>query len=181
MHDRTNEHPDESGEFMPPLPPYSGELTVCVKCSHNEAFTYYRPACPRAMHDRNGRMQQRGPLPERLERACQRCDYSWDEALVPAEGIHPATVENVARALQECAPYPVNQPAATYTAERLLGVAHVLLRADHPMWATVFEHTGPLPAEQPTPPPTPAGLKQTVPATPEPTGPTVQQAGFVDQ
>ncbi|MFD5788635.1 hypothetical protein ACFWH1_18680 [Streptomyces sp. NPDC127037] len=36
------------------------------------------------MWDYNGRTEMRGPLPERLERQCERCDYQWDEALNPS-------------------------------------------------------------------------------------------------
>ncbi|WP_019548574.1 hypothetical protein [Streptomyces sulphureus] len=65
------------------LPPYSGEETPCPKCRYPEAYTLYRSATQAVLDEFNGRLQRRGPLPERLERQCQRCDYAWDEALVP--------------------------------------------------------------------------------------------------
>ncbi|QKW06991.1 hypothetical protein HUT18_11845 [Streptomyces sp. NA04227] len=128
--------PEEVGEQQlgSELPPYSGELTVCTKCSYNEAFTRYRPESPRGLWDYNGRTKMRGPLPERLERSCQRCDFQWDEALRPADGVRPLAVAELAYALTRCAPYSVSREAADSTAARLLDVAYVLLRPEHPMW-----------------------------------------------
>ncbi|MFD9422227.1 MULTISPECIES: hypothetical protein [unclassified Streptomyces] len=79
------------------LPPFSGDDVECVKCSYTEAFTRYRPASW-CLEEHNGRPRT-GPLPERLERACARCDFTWDEALfaplhekplIPADA-HPST------------------------------------------------------------------------------------------
>lgn len=79
------------------LPPFSGDTTLCVKCSASGPYTYYRPATDRPA-EFNGRMR-RGPLPERLERQCARCDYAWDEALNPTTGIRPATRGDITAAL----------------------------------------------------------------------------------
>ncbi|WTW95451.1 hypothetical protein OG216_19610 [Streptomycetaceae bacterium NBC_01309] len=65
------------------LPAFSADDAVCAKCSHTEALTTYRPAQPQRLSEFNGRAELRGPLPERLERQCQRCDFTWDEALHP--------------------------------------------------------------------------------------------------
>lgn len=69
------------------LPPYSGHETLCAKCSHLEALTRFRPEIGHPQTEEyNGQLKRRGPLPERLERQCMRCDYQWDEALNPAPG-----------------------------------------------------------------------------------------------
>lgn len=60
------------------LPPFSGDNTVCPKCSHNQAYTEHKPAGEPS----SGRFSGIGE-PERLERRCARCDYTWDEALNP--------------------------------------------------------------------------------------------------
>ena len=61
-----------------PLPPFSGDDTVCPKCSNQGAFTEYRAAGEPS----TGSFVEMG-LPERLERRCGRCDFVWDEALNP--------------------------------------------------------------------------------------------------
>ncbi|WP_433856719.1 hypothetical protein [Streptomyces kronopolitis] len=131
-----NPLPDEATEEQPgsELPPYTGELTICIKCSNTEAFTTFRPASERGMWEYNGRTMMRGPLPEHLERTCQRCDFQWDEALRPADGVRPLDVAELAYVLTQCAPYPLGREAAEYTAVRLLGAAHILLRPEHPLW-----------------------------------------------
>jgi DNA-directed RNA polymerase subunit M/transcription elongation factor TFIIS len=64
------------------LPPFSGDTPTCAKCGHKEASTRFRSARPRAIwHDWNDATIMRGPLPERLERECDRCEFQWDEAL----------------------------------------------------------------------------------------------------
>ncbi|WP_371799101.1 hypothetical protein OG963_14870 [Streptomyces sp. NBC_01707] len=141
-----------SEQAVEPLPPYSGEEAVCVKCANPEAYTRYRPACSRGMEEHNGRLR-RGPLPERLERCCQRCDYTWDEALQPAPGVRPATLAELAWALgQAHRPYALDLSpgCAEHMAHRLLEMTHVLVRADHPAW----QPTKPLlvpPAQVPEP------------------------------
>ncbi|MFZ3595105.1 hypothetical protein [Streptomyces sp. BH104] len=127
--------PDETEPQNAELPPYTDELTVCIKCSGSEAFTRYRPATPAGLWDYNGRTEQRPHLPERLERECQTCGYLWDEALRPAQGVRPVTVDELTYALQASSPYPIGLDIAEYTATRLLGVTHILLRPEHPLWS----------------------------------------------
>ncbi|MFF4292163.1 hypothetical protein ACFY0N_00735 [Streptomyces vinaceus] len=119
-----------------PLPPYSGAETACIKCSYLEAFTRYRPACQRSADEFNGALR-RGPLPERLERSCGRCDFQWDEALAPAPAaaVRPATIGELAHAIQQCSPYPVHPEAADHAARRMQEVLFAQVRTDHPMWA----------------------------------------------
>lgn len=66
------------------LPPFSGDEATCPKCGHEGAFTRFRSARPRSLWDWNDTSIMRGPLPERLQRECQRCDFLWDEALATA-------------------------------------------------------------------------------------------------
>ncbi|WP_030236928.1 hypothetical protein [Streptomyces sp. NRRL S-350] len=80
--------PDRADQAAVPLPPFSGDEPPCPKCRWAGALTYYRPPLPRQRSEFNGRTDQRGPLPERLERCCSRCDYRWDEALAdPADQV----------------------------------------------------------------------------------------------
>ncbi|MFC8463380.1 hypothetical protein [Streptomyces sp. NPDC057250] len=81
------------------LPPYSGEFTVCVKCSHGEAITRHLRA---GESGTNGPHYWTSPKVERLERQCWRCDYIWDEALAPPTGPAPYDVAagDLARLLQ---------------------------------------------------------------------------------
>ncbi|KPI33344.1 hypothetical protein OV450_1432 [Actinobacteria bacterium OV450] len=120
-----------------PLPPYSGRATTCVKCSYPEAFTKFRPATRRIREEYNGETISRGPLPERLERSCGECDFQWDEALAPADApqLRPATVGELAHAIQQCSPYPVHPQAAEHAATRMQEVLHTAVRTDHAMWA----------------------------------------------
>lgn len=75
------------------LPPYSGDNTTCVKCGFDQAHTEYQPTAPAVLLiDRYGN-HQRGPLPERLQRRCNRCDYTWDEALNPPAHDGPSIAE----------------------------------------------------------------------------------------
>lgn len=66
------------------LPPFSGDDTTCPKCSNPSAYTQHRKAGEHGSdeHATFG-PSKRG---ERLERACARCDYVWDEALNPPKG-----------------------------------------------------------------------------------------------
>jgi hypothetical protein len=67
------------------LPPFSGDEPACPKCGHKGASTRYRNARPRALWNTwNDEIVMRGPLPERLQRECERCDFLWDEALAGA-------------------------------------------------------------------------------------------------
>lgn len=126
--------PEQAGE---PLPPYSGQETTCIKCGNLEAFTRYRSACTRRMWEFNGAIGMRGPFPERLERQCQCCDYTWDEALNPADsgsGSRAATTEEIAFALQASRPYgaDLHPELAAHMAGRLQNMLQVLVRTDHP-------------------------------------------------
>ncbi|MEV5677277.1 hypothetical protein [Streptomyces sp. NPDC052179] len=89
------------------LPPFSGGDVECVKYSHTEAFTRYRPAARWCLEEHNGRPRT-GPLPERLERACVRCDFTWDEALsAPLQALDaptaPSLVPPVAQVMEQAA------------------------------------------------------------------------------
>ncbi|WP_439082125.1 hypothetical protein [Streptomyces sp. WL006] len=132
------------------LPPFTGEGAVCPKCSHPETFTHYRPSMSsQVLEDFNGK-PRRGPLPERLERECVRCDFAWDEALRPpgqAAEAQPATVEDLAYALahsHEGRALDLSSDCAEHMARRLLDMLTVNLRLDHHMWHT--PHAAPLPA-----------------------------------
>jgi hypothetical protein len=119
------------------LPPFSGEDTECVKCSHPEAFTAYRPAVHHAVEEFNGQVR-RGPLPERLERRCQRCDFQWDEALQQSCGVHPATAADIVAALQlahQGWALDLSPECAEHMAAGLLEMFLVHVRPGHPVWA----------------------------------------------
>lgn len=138
------------------LPPYSGEETPCPKCSNTRARTTWRPAVGRrTLSD----LAHGGPLPERLERECERCDFQWDEALCPPGcGM---TVEALAHAIDNSTPYPVelHTEVCTYMARYLLECLHVGARPDHPLWqydeGRPPEQVEPTPAES-CPPTAPA-------------------------
>ncbi|THA54283.1 hypothetical protein [Streptomyces sp. A1136] len=131
-------HPDaKAPEQHHGLPPFSGDETECAMCSNLEAFTVFRPACSHVIEEYNGRLERRGPLPQRLERRCQRCDYQWDEALNPAPGVRPATAQEVAYALEQSHAgwaLDLSPECAQYMADRLAEMLHLLVRLDHPMW-----------------------------------------------
>ncbi|MFJ5037998.1 hypothetical protein [Streptomyces parvulus] len=115
------------------LPPYSGEDAVCPKCQNEGAFTFYRPARgPWPAEVFNGIMR-RTPLPERLERDCQRCSFKWDESLV-AE-LPGMTVDALAHALAYAiGPQEVILQAHREVAANLLHVVRITARPEHPMW-----------------------------------------------
>lgn len=73
----------------PELPPYSGEDVQCPKCGHVEATTRHREAGePRA-----GEivfLARAALYPERLERECWSCNFTWDEATVQQKPASPA-------------------------------------------------------------------------------------------
>ncbi|MFF0092758.1 hypothetical protein ACFYSF_22735 [Streptomyces canus] len=135
------------------LPPYSAENAVCPKCQFAAAFTHYRPAVPPVvMSDWNGGMR-RGPLPQRLERECERCSFTWDEALVAAQvGM---TVDALVYALDNSLPYPVelDRSVLEYMAFKLLGALHVTARPDNPLW----KYSDGRPPVDVAPQPAPAG------------------------
>lgn len=62
------------------LPPFSGDQSVCPKCSYGEARVQYRTHGERP---EQGIHSMSDVWPERLERECKRCDYTWDEDLNP--------------------------------------------------------------------------------------------------
>ncbi|MGW6391147.1 hypothetical protein ACWFR1_11720 [Streptomyces sp. NPDC055103] len=131
--------PDTTAPEQQPveLPPFSGDETECAMCSNLEAFTAYKPAIAHVILEYNGRLQRRGPLPERLERRCHRCDFQWDEALNPTPGVHPATVGEIAYALEQSHAgwaLDLSPECARYMAQRLTEMLHLLVRLDHPMW-----------------------------------------------
>ena len=75
-------------ETPDPLPPFSGDNPTCPKCGHKGAVTRHR----KAGEPRTGEVvliARAARYPERLERNCWRCDFTWDEALVEADA--PAT------------------------------------------------------------------------------------------
>lgn len=117
------------------LPPFSGDETECTMCSNPLAYTVYRQAISRVIEEYNGRLERRGPLPARLERRCQRCDYQWDEALNPVPGVRLATVAEVAYALEQSytgwAP-DLSPKCVRHMAARLTETLHILVRHDHP-------------------------------------------------
>lgn len=57
-------------------PPFSGDEPRCIKCGNEGAFTEYQ-----ADEKLGGNVLRQ----ERLRRRCARCDYSWDEAIVPSK------------------------------------------------------------------------------------------------
>ncbi|MXM66762.1 hypothetical protein GR925_25855 [Streptomyces sp. HUCO-GS316] len=132
------------------LPPYSGADAVCPKCLYGDADTEYKPPIVRmTVDEHNGRTARRGPLPERLERRCIRCDYRWDEALVAdADGM---TVDALTHALDNALPYPVelDRPVLEAAARELLKMLRVVARPDHPLWQ-YSQGTPPVPVA-PTP------------------------------
>ncbi|NEA42744.1 hypothetical protein [Streptomyces sp. SID11385] len=66
----------------PSLPPFSGWEKRCPKCGADGPRALYRlPLRPGALLAVDSGQQRRGPLPERLERECATCSYTWDEAL----------------------------------------------------------------------------------------------------
>lgn len=82
--------PDPAALAHVVLPPYTGNTAVCLKCCWADALTTYRTTLPYQRTTWNGLDIWRGPLPERLERQCGRCDFQWDEALAsPAADIDP--------------------------------------------------------------------------------------------
>ncbi|MFC9287248.1 hypothetical protein [Streptomyces sp. NPDC057052] len=76
------------------LPPFSGDDAACPKCGNQGASTRYRAAKPRGLWEWNDTTILRGPVPERLQRECDRCGFCWDEALDPvAHNAGPSVAE----------------------------------------------------------------------------------------
>ncbi|XVV35024.1 hypothetical protein ACQPXT_13650 [Streptomyces sp. CA-100214] len=119
------------------LPPFSGDDTVCAKCRYLEAFTRYRPPLSDRTREKFNGIMRRGPLPERLERSCTRCDYAWDEALpVDVQANGGVSIDDLVHALDNCTPYRVelDPPLLAHMAARLLGMVVVLPVRDHAVW-----------------------------------------------
>ncbi|WP_228976706.1 hypothetical protein [Streptomyces sp. DH12] len=166
------------------LPPYSGDDATCAMCSNTAAFTEYRQAVHRiVVEEYNGQTEQRGPLPARLERRCERCDYRWDEALNPAPGVRVATIEEIAYALdQATAPYAVDlyPEVAAYMAKRLTESLYLLVRTDHPMWVPRAGRPPLVPPAGPVEPDTTATAQVPIPLQQRPdvpAGPTGSAPG----
>lgn len=124
-------HPDDGGV----LPPYSGADAVCPKCLFGDAGTEYQPPIIRpTIEEYNNAVVRRGPLPERLERRCNRCDFRWDEALV--DDTDGMTVDALTYALDNALPYPVDldRQVLEATAVALLTMLRIVARPDHPLW-----------------------------------------------
>ncbi|MFD3844761.1 hypothetical protein ACFWVB_02575 [Streptomyces microflavus] len=158
-----------------PLPPYSSPDVKCAKCSNQGAFTKYRDALGRPfLEEHNGTTVYRGPLPERLERACERCDYTWDEALQPAvPELRPATIADVVHALEQShSGWALNiSPGLTeHMADALLAMLQIDVRTDHPVWQ-------PAPAQPPLLAPVP-GARNTDPEAVAVFVPGPQQPGL---
>jgi hypothetical protein len=136
------------------LPPYSGTETPCPKCSNPEADTRHQPAlAPGMLLQSHGGRLRRGPLPERLQRECQRCEFRWDEALCPPGcGM---TVEALAHALDNATPYPIelHPEVCTYAARYLLECLHITARPEHPLWQYDDGRPDPGPTPEPMPMP----------------------------
>lgn len=154
----TTQTPTETAEAPEPrgciLPPYSGEQTPCPKCSYPTARTTHRPAVAFVRIQRSNGSWTKGPLPERLERECERCDFQWDEALCPPGcGM---TAEALAHAIDNATPYPVELHAevCAFMARYLLDCLHVTARPDHPLWQYDDGRPGPGPAPEPEQAPT---------------------------
>lgn len=62
------------------LPPYSGHMPACKKCGHFGADTEYLPT-GMCLH-LAGERHENSEINERLHRTCQRCGYTWDEAVL---------------------------------------------------------------------------------------------------
>lgn len=149
------------------LPPYSGEHTACAKCRHIGALTSYRPAVSwRAMTELNGRRRP-GPLPERLERQCIRCDFQWDEALAADDRADGGlSVAELAHALDNATPYRIelHPDVAQFMAERLVEMCAVYSIPQHPVWQPEEE---PPPAAAPQDPERPTCERQRTATDPQ--------------
>ena len=62
------------------LPAFSGDDPTCAKCGHVGAYTTYRKK-----GEPGKDFSLPSGLPERLERECGRCDFTWDEAVATGE------------------------------------------------------------------------------------------------
>lgn len=111
----------------------AGAEAFCVKCGHNTVFTFFGPQLTASRRKEwNGLLERRGPLPKRLERQRQCCEFRWDEALA-GDLLPGMTVEALAYAIDNATPYPVDlhREVCTYMAEQPLRVS---ARPDHLLW-----------------------------------------------
>lgn len=84
-----------SGTAAGQLPLFSGDHPRCPACGFLGATTEYRAdgVCD---HKRGtNRVCLGSPPNPRLHRSCLRCDYEWDEALVPPDAEDPAPADDV--------------------------------------------------------------------------------------
>lgn len=63
-------------------PPYTGDNARCAKCGYDGVGTTY--TAHGRCEDGYLVMDHQDTGGERLCRTCRRCDYHWDEAVVPA-------------------------------------------------------------------------------------------------
>lgn len=61
-------------------PPFSGDEPRCIKCGNEGAYTEWKAA-----ETLGGTVLRE----ERLRRRCARCDFGWDEAIVPLKAEAP--------------------------------------------------------------------------------------------
>ncbi len=136
------------------LPPYTGNAAVCAKCGYLlVSMEYQPPLSAHAMLRRNRRLV-RGPLPERQLRTCDRCRYQWDESVGTApEPLAPLTAEELAYALDNATPYPVDlaPELAAAMAARLAGMVTAYQRPGHPVWEPEVHDARPTPAPSEAP------------------------------
>ncbi|MGV2914601.1 hypothetical protein [Streptomyces alfalfae] len=150
------------------LPPYSGHLAVCAKCGHGDVSTEYQPPLPPRTIRRTDTGIQHGPLPERQQRSCDWCSYTWDEAVgVEPTLPTPLTETELAYALDNSTPYPVelHPHVAAAMATSLAKMLTAYPRPGHAVWdvdvpADRPEETRPTPAEDV--PPTEASAAEEV-------------------
>jgi len=68
-----------------PLPPFSGNDSLCVKCGAGSASVRYLPH-GKCIHTGGDYVVQGWESNERLHRECLCCGYCWDEAVVKLRG-----------------------------------------------------------------------------------------------
>jgi hypothetical protein len=130
----TSTAPAADAETVRELPPFTGFAARCPKCGYDSVSTEYRPPLgANAVLRQDGRLV-RGPLPERQERECDRCRYTWDEAVgIEPELPTPLTEQELAYALNNSAPYPVklHPKVAAAMAANLAQMLNAYIRPDY--------------------------------------------------
>lgn len=124
----------------PELPPFTGNAALCPKCGYEFVSTGYRRALSATTMLRTGGRLVRGPLPERQERDCDRCHYTWDEAVAVGgepELPVPLTARELAYALDNSTPYPVelHPEVAAVMASNLTQMLSAYPRPGHVVWS----------------------------------------------